>query len=103
MGNLGKIDSPETRAKKSAATKGKKHSWSVGDKNPMHRLEVKVKMSLAIGGANHYNAIGVTTPNGFYPTAKAAAEALGIKKPTVEWRAKHNRFGFSYGNTTAIA
>lgn len=27
--------------------------------------------------------------------AKLAAEALGIKKPTVEWRARNNKFGFS--------
>ena len=102
-GNIGKHDSQETKNKKSIAAKGKKNPWSAGDKNPMHRPEVKIKMSLVIGGANHYNAIGVTTPDGFYPTAKAAAGALGIKKSTVEWRAKHNKFGFSYGNNLAIA
>jgi len=28
---------------------------------------------------------------------------MGIKKPTVEWRARHKKFGFSYGNNLAIA
>jgi hypothetical protein len=102
-GNLGKIDSDETRQKKSQSMRGIPHPWSVGEKNPMHRPEVKAKMSVLIGGANHYKAMGVTTPQGFFPTAKAAAEATGIKKPTVEWRARNNKFGFSYGNNLAIA
>jgi hypothetical protein len=102
-GNVGKVDSLVTRLKKSEALIGKPKPWAVGDRNPMHRPEVKAKMSAAIGGANHYNAIGVTTPQGFFPTAKAAAAALGMKKPTVEWRARHNKFGFSYGNHLAIA
>lgn len=94
-GNLGKPCSDEHKKKIAEANKGKPHPWSAGDKNPMHRLEVKAKLSEAIGGANHYKARGVITPQGFFPTAKAAAEALGIKKPTVEWRARNNRFGFS--------
>lgn len=102
-GNFGKLDSAETRQKKSQSMRGIPHPWSAGDKNPMHRPEVKAKMSAAIGGANHYKAMGVTTPQGFFPTAKIAAEALGIKKPTVEWRARNNKFGFSYGNNLAIA
>lgn len=102
-GNLGKEVPQDVRNKISKANSGKPHPWSVGEKNPMHRPEVKAKMKELIGGANHYKAIGVTTPQGFFPTAKAAAEALGIKKPTVEWRAKHNKFGFSYGNILAIA
>lgn len=102
-GNLGKLDSDETRQKKSQSMRGIAHPWSVGDKNPMHRPEVKAKMSALIGGVNHYKAIGVTTPEGFFPTAKAAAEATGIKKPTIEWRARHKKFGFSYGNNLAIA
>lgn len=102
-GNLGKEMTQEVRDKISKANIGKPHPWSAGDKNPMHRPDVKAKISAAIGGANHYKAIGVTTPQGFFPTAKAAAEALGMKKPTVEWRARHNKFGFSYGNNLAIA
>lgn len=102
-GNLGKEMTQEVRDKISKANIGKPHPWSAGDKNPMHRPDVKAKMSAAIGGANHYKAMGVTTPQGFFPTAKAAAEALGMKKPTVEWRARHNKFGFSYGNNLAIA
>lgn len=102
-GNLGKPVPQDVRDKISKANKGKPHEWSKGDKNPMHRPEVKAKMSALIGGANHYKALGVTTPQGFFPTAKAAAEATGIKKPTIEWRARHKKFGFSYGNNLAIA
>jgi len=102
-GNLGKEMTQEVRNKISKASIGKPHEWSRGHKNPMHRPEVKAKMSALIGGANHYKAMGVTTPQGFFPTAKAAAEATGIKKPTIEWRARHKKFGFSYGNNLAIA
>jgi hypothetical protein len=102
-GNLGKEMTQEVRDKISKANSGKPHPWSVGERNPMHRPEVKAKMSAAIGGANHYKAMGVTTPQGFYPTAKDAANVLGIKKSTVEWRARHKKFGFSYGNNLAIA
>ena len=94
-GNLGKLDSKETKLKKSKAMRGIPHPWSVGDKNPMHRPEVKAKMSAKIGGANHYKQRGVNTPQGYFVTAKAASEALGIPKPTVEWRARYNKFGFS--------
>ena len=94
-GNVGKVMADETKRKISEAHTGKTHDWSRGDKNPMHRPEVKAKMSAAIGGANHYNQRGVVTPEGYFVTAKAAAEALGIKKSTVEWRARHNKFGFS--------
>lgn len=94
-GNLGKIDSQETRLKKSIAAMGKPKPWVAGDKNPMHRPDVKAKMSILIGGANHYKARGVITPNGFFATAKIASQALGIPKATVEWRAKNNKFGFS--------
>jgi hypothetical protein len=94
-GNKGKIMSAETRAKISTAHKGKPHPWSAGANNPMHRPEVKVKMSKLIGGANNYKARGIITPDGFFATAKLAAEAIGMKKSTVEWRARHNKFGFS--------
>lgn len=94
-GNLGKVMNQKTKDKIAAAHTGKPHPWSVGENNPMHRTEVKAKMSAAIGGANHYKARGVITPSGFFATAKLAAEALGMKKPTVEWRARNNKFGFS--------
>lgn len=94
-GNLGKIDSHETRLKKSMALRGKSHPWTAGKNNPMHRPEVKAKISAAIGGANHYKQRGVNTPYGYFVTAKAASEALGIPKPTIEWRARYNKFGFS--------
>jgi len=102
-GNLGKPDSEKTKLKKSKALSGKPKPWAVGLKNPMHRPEVKAKFSASISGGKHYNAIGVTTPEGFFATAKLAANALGIKKSTIEWRAKNQKFGFSYGNNLAIA
>ena len=94
-GNLGKVMTQEVRDKISKANKGKPHEWSKGDKNPMHRLEVKAKISAAIGGVNHYKQRGVNTPEGYFVTSKAASEALGIPKPTIEWRARHGKFGFS--------
>lgn len=94
-GNLGKSCSEEHRTKISVANSGKPHPWSEGANNPMHRPEVKAKISEALSGENHYKARGVITPFGFFPTARQAAEALGMKKPTVEWRARHNKFGFS--------
>jgi hypothetical protein len=82
---------------------GMKHPWNAGAKNVMHRPEIKAKLSAKIGGANHYKAIGVTTPQGFFPTAKSAAEATGVKQSTVEWRARYKKFGFSYGNIFTIS
>jgi len=97
-GNLGKIMSQEVREKISQAHIGKPKEWVKGSKNPMHRPDVKAKISKAIGGANHYNSRGVVTPAGFFDTAKLAAEFLGIPKSTIEWRAKHNKQGFSRPN-----
>lgn len=94
-GNKGKPDSPETRAKKSAALVGKPKPWAQGQGNPMHRPEVKAAMSAAIGGAKHYKQRGVVTPQGYFVTAKEAAAALGMSKSTVEWRAKHKKLGFA--------
>lgn len=94
-GNLGKEMAQEVRDKISKSNTGKPHPWSVGDKNPMHNPDVKAKMSAKIGGANHYKQRGVNTPQGYFVTAKSASEALGIPKPTVEWRARYNKFGFS--------
>lgn len=95
-GNIGKPDSDLTKAKKSAALKGKPKPWVAGEKNPMHRPEVKAKMSAAIGGANHYRQRGIICPDGYFATAKDAAKTLGIPKPTVEWRARNNKSGFAY-------
>jgi hypothetical protein len=96
-GNIGKVDSEITRAKKSIANKGKPHPWSEGENNPMHRPEVKAKLSKAISGANHYNQRGIYTPEGYFVTAKAAAIQLKMNKSTVEWRARHKKLGFYYG------
>lgn len=100
-GNIGKVVSEETRQLIASGIKGKPHPWSRGDKNPMHRPEVKAKMSAAIGGANHYKARGVFTPYGYFPTAKEASLALNIPRPTVHWRAHRNKMGFSYGTKEA--
>lgn len=94
-GNVGKTCSDEHRRKIAEANKGKLHPWSAGENNPMHRPEVKAKMSAAIGGEKHYKQRGVITPQGYFVTSKAASEALGIPKPTIEWRARNNKFGFS--------
>lgn len=102
-GNLGKLDSEETRYKKSVAAIGKQKPWACGENNVMHRPDVKAKVSAAIGGANHYAVKGVTTPQGYFVTTKAAAASLNMSKSTVEWRAQRNKFGFSYGKNAAIA
>lgn len=94
-GNLGREITAEHRAKISVSNSGRKHPWAAGKNNPMHRPEVKRKMSAAIGGVKHYRQRGVITPHGYFVTTKAASEALGIPKPTVEWRARNNKFGFS--------
>lgn len=98
-GNLGRVPSDAVRKKISQANSGTAHPWSTGDRNPMHRLEVKAKISAATSGFKHYKSIGVTTPTGFYGCTREAAEAMGMKKPTVEWRARHKKFGFHYGAT----
>lgn len=95
-GNIGKKDSVETRAKKSAALKGRTHAWSVGENNPMHRSEVKAKLSAAISGGKHYKARMVGTPHGVWPSAVDCAKALSMPVPTVNWRCKNNRLGFAY-------
>jgi hypothetical protein len=102
-GNRGKTITQEVRDKISKAHTGKPHEWLLGVKNPMHLAEAKAKKIALTSGANHYKAMGVTTPQGFFPTAKAAAEATGIKRSTIEWRSRHQKFGFSYGNNLSIA
>ena len=47
-GNLGKACSTEHRAKIAAANSGVPHPWSAGANNPMHRPEVKAKITAAI-------------------------------------------------------
>lgn len=95
-GNLGKTVSQETRGKIAEALRGTSHEWSRGENNPMHRPEVKAKMSAAIGGGKHYRAKMVATPHGIWPSAVEAARSLGIPEPTVNWRCKNNYLGFTY-------
>lgn len=95
-GNKGKKNSAETKAKKSSALKGMPHPWSVGANNPMHRLEVKAKISAALSGGNHYKAKMVGTPHGIWRSATECAKALGIAIPTVNWRCKNNYLNFAY-------
>jgi hypothetical protein len=95
-GNLGKVDSQETKRKKSEAMRGKPKPWVLGEKNPMHRAEVKAKISAAISGGKHYAAKMVGTPHGIWSSAVDAAKSLGIPEPTINWRCKNNKLGFAY-------
>lgn len=95
-GNLGKSVSTATRLLISAANTGKPHDWSRGEKNPMHRPEVKAKISAATKGGKHYRAKIVGTPHGIWTSATEAAACLGIPQPTVEWRCRHQKLGFTY-------
>jgi hypothetical protein len=95
-GNLGKIDSQETKHKKSVAAKGKPKPWFFGDKNPMHRLEVKAKMSIAVGGSNNYKAKTVISPFGIFGSATEASKELNIPAVTIQWRCRNNKTGWSY-------
>ena len=95
-GNLGKSNSDETKRKKSEALKGMAHPWSQGSKNPMHRPEVKAKLSAATSGGKHYRAKMVGTPHGIWTSATECAKTLGIPVPTVNWRCKNKKLGFAY-------
>lgn len=94
--HLGKPKSEETRKRISIALTGKTKDWAVGDKNPMHKPEVKAKISAATSGGKHYNSKMVGTPHGFWLSAIEASKSIGIPKSTVEWRCKNNYLGFSY-------
>jgi hypothetical protein len=95
-GNLGKLDSEETKRKKSEALKGKPHPWAAGKNNPMHRPEVKAKMSIAVGGSNNYKAKTVASPFGIFGSTTEASKELNIPAVTIQWRCRHNKFGWSY-------
>lgn len=95
-GNLGKLDSEETRLKKSKALTGKPHPWSLGNKNPMHRPEVKAKISIAVGGSNNYKAKTVVSPFGVFGSTTEASKELNIPAVTIQWRCRHNKAGWSY-------
>lgn len=95
-GNLGKTVSQETRGKIAEALRGAPHEWSRGENNPMHRPEVKAKISAAISGGKHYAAKMVGTPHGIWSSAVDAAKSLGIPEPTINWRCKNNKLGFAY-------
>jgi hypothetical protein len=95
-GNIGKPDSDETKQKKSQANKGKSAPWMFGKNNVMHRPEVKAKMSIAVGGSNNYRAKTVVSPLGTFGSATEAAQKLNIPAVTIQWRCRHNKFGWSY-------
>lgn len=95
-GNVGKAVSQETRGKIAEALRGSSHEWVRGEKNPMHRPEVKAKISAATKGGKHYKAKMVATPHGIWDSATEAAKCIGIPVPTVNWRCKHNKLGFAY-------
>ena len=95
-GNLGKPNSEETKRKKSEALKGKPKPWAIGEKNVMHRPEVKAKMSIAVGGSNNYRAKTVVSPFGVFGSTTEAAKELNIPAVTIQWRCRHNKSGWSY-------
>ncbi len=89
-GNLGKVLSDETKQKMSAAQAGKPKPWVAGENNPMHRPEVKAKMSIAVGGSNNYKAKTVICPFGKFGSTTDASKELGIPAVTIQWRCRHN-------------
>jgi hypothetical protein len=95
-GNLGKEITIATRNKISMIMTGQINTWSVGERNAMHRLEAKAKISNATSGGKHYNSKMVGTPHGLWLSAVEAAKSIGIPKSTVEWRCRNNHLGFSY-------
>jgi hypothetical protein len=95
-GNLGKEMTQEVKDKISKTHSGKPHEWSKGDKNPMHRPEVKAKLSAKISGSKHYAARTVQTPQGIWGSAAECAKELNMPRPTVEWRCKNQKSGFAY-------
>jgi hypothetical protein len=95
-GNLGKLDSDETKLKKSVAASGASKPWCRGQNNPMHRPEVKAKISAAIGGAKNYKAKRILSPFGEYGSTTEAAKSLGIPAVTIQWRCKNSKAGWSY-------
>jgi len=95
-GNLGKLDSNETKRKKSEALRGMPHPWSAGKNNAMHRPEVKAKLSASISGSKHYSAKMVGTPHGIWGSAVECAKALRMPEPTVNWRCRNQKLGFAY-------
>jgi len=95
-GNIGKIDSAETRRKKSDSLRDRPKLWCRGDGNPMHQPEVKAKLSKLISGAKHYSARMVGTPHGVWGSAVECAKALRMPEATVNWRCRNQKLGFAY-------
>jgi hypothetical protein len=102
-GNLGKPTSETTKQKIASALKGQRNYWVEGARNPMHRPEVKAKISAAIGGGKHYRAKRVITPLGEFESGTVAAKELGIPKPTVHWRCSRSWNGWSYADQETFA
>lgn len=94
-----RLKSEITRHRMSVAWMGVAREYCRGPMNVMHRPEVKAKMSAAIGGGRHYRAKRVISPYGEFPSGTVAAKLLGIPKPTVHWRCKHEILGWSYAAT----
>ena len=95
-GNIGKLDSEETKRKKSQAAKGRSHDYAKGINNVMHRPEAKAKLSEAISGSKHYRARAVQTPFGMFLSGIEASKALNVPKPTVYWKCKYQKDGWSF-------
>lgn len=83
----------------SKALKGKKKPWCAKEKNPMHRKDVKEKMSVAVGGSNNYRAKKVISPFGEFGSTTDASSYLGISPSTIQWRCRNKKNGWSYADT----
>ena len=95
-GNIGKLDTEETRRRKSQAAKGRPHDYAKGLNNVMHRPEVKAKLSEATSGSKHYRARAVQTPFGMFLSGVEASKELNIPKPTIYWKCKYQKDGWSF-------
>jgi len=99
-GNLGKLVSEATKAKISQSNSGRSNDYAKGEKNVMHRPEVKAKISAAVGGSNNYRAKTVVSPFGRFGSTTEASKELGIPAVTIQWRCRHNKNGWSYLQST---
>jgi len=92
LGNIGREPSLEVRKKIRDANKGKPHPWSVGEKNVMHRSDVKKKISDATKEGRHYRASKMITPFGEFNSGTEAARILNMDKGTLYYRCKSDNF-----------
>jgi hypothetical protein len=94
--NKDKPKSTKTKQKMSETATGKKHEWSKGSRNVMHKPEVKLKFSNATKGSKHYKSKTVISPFGIFGSTTEASKELEIPAVTIQWRCSHNKNGWSY-------